>query len=503
MWLAAHRQEIFSAAEVLGSVLPPMLRSFATVFTLLAVDVYSQTDLCTCPYLLPEDLDIRGLRSFDEDRASPVSIRTHCTEDGKLKPHLQHPSQRLPAKREHDARILDALRCVYQLVEDKNVPLSARVAENWLIFEYEPLGQFETSQAQQEPASSSAPAPIANGGVNGNGSAPVPKVHPAATKGPELVAASSPKAIAKDQPVSRSLEQKTANLDDADKTVVNMLSVFLEDPMADTDNVGPSSSTEPSYGMHSATANELAQELLAKFESDSSEPSTRRDLVPETDMFGSGIWNVPYSPVTRSRDLNTTTAAGKPWSNHGSNRSSRTLLPVPEGADDPFASPTHRSVSASYSRPAGNVPTSPAARPISSEDAHRSQLLSVFTDSNARSSPAAQWKQGAWAGESNGGPAQPEASPWTGGDPRRTVAVPSSSNASAFTHMSSLYQGTPNPRAAFEGAGYGAYGNTQPYVGATRDSNVAWPSPRHFQMDEATSNYDAAVFQAAWQGNEG
>lgn len=481
-----------------------MLRSFATVFTLLAVDVYSQTDLGTCPYLLPEDLDIRGLRSFDEDRASPVSIRTHCTEDGKLKPHLQHPSQRLPAKREHDARILDALRCVYQLAEDKSVPLSARVAENWLIFEYEPRGLSETSQAPPEVASPSISTPMANGGANGGtkgtDSASTPKISSPATDHEQLSALN---VVTNGRPVARPKEQKAADLNDADKTIVNMLSPFLEDPVLEVENDDPTSSVEPSYGMHSSTANELAQELLAKFESDSEGPA-KRDQIADADMFGSGIWNwdLPYSPATRPRETNTKPPGGQAWSNHGSNRSSRTLLPVPENFDDPFASPNYRSVSATHLRPVNNVPNSPAAHPISSEDAHRSQLLQVLTDPAARHSPVTSWGQVAWTGDSRGAPAQSEASPWTTGDQRRTVPLPTSSNASAFTHTSSLYQGTPNPRAAFEGASYGAHRNAQPLVGATRDSSLPWPSPHYFQMDETASNYDAAVFQAAWRGND-
>lgn len=505
MWLAAHRQEIFSAAEVLESVLPPMLRSFATVFTLLAVDVYSQTDLCTCPYLLPEDLDIRGLRSFDADRASPVSIRTHCTEDGKLKPHLQHPSQRLPSKREHDARILDALRCVYQLAEDKKVPLAARVTENWLIFEYEPHGQSETAQTEQEPTTASLPTPKTNGRINGNGSVSESKVSsPTAHQDGQP---SSYRAASNEQPATRLHEPKTAYLDDADKTIVNMLSPFLEDTMSEAEDQDPAASADCSYGMHSATANELAEELLANFDSEN-EHSGRREQTTGANMFGSGIWNSEpvYSPATRSRELNGKANAGQVWSNHGSNRSSRTLLPVPEGlGDDPFASPQFRPVSATHLPSASSVLNSPTSRPISSEDAHRSQLLQAFTDPNARNSPATNWKQGTWGRESNAALAQPEVSPWGAGEPRRAVPVPSSSNASAFTHMSSLYHGTPNPRAAFEGVGYGAYGNTQPQPqppSAARDSTQAWPSPRYFQMDETASNYDAAVFQAAWQGND-
>lgn len=497
MWLAAHRQEIFSAGEALGSVLPAMLRGFAAVFTLLTVEAYSHTNLSTCPYLLPEDLDIRGLRSFDEDRASPVSIRTHCTEDGKLKPHLQQQSERLSPQRECGARILDSLRCVYQLADDDSVPLGARIADDWLIFEYQPQGQSRAAQQIEKETSSSPSA---------NGLATDPKV----VNGEKIASTESPSAFVVQsnvdvestpdpRPTEQHNDQLQPGLNDADKTVVNMLSPFLEDPAPEAGTDMPLSA-EPSYGMHSSTANELAQELLAQFKPEH-DTTAKRDQSAAVDIFGSRTWDwkYPYTATPPGPPEMHAAPANGFFSRHGSNRSSRTSLPAPDSLEDPFSSPNLRPTSAMHSRQVGNLPNAAAVRPTITDDSHRSQLLQVFTNSGARRSPSSNWATGSWAGESRN-PVASEASPWGSGGQRRNMQLPGSSNASAFTNMSSLYHGTPNARVPSSITGYGMAHNDQPHDDGTRENNPSTFS-RHLQMDDTASNYDAAVFQAAWQGS--
>jgi protein SMG7 len=497
MWLAAHRQEIFSAGEALDSVLPSMLRSFTTVFTFLTVEATSHTDLSTCPYLLPEDLDIRGLRSFDEDQATPVSIRTHCTEDGKLKPHLKQQSDRLSPQRECGARILDSLRCVYQLADDDTVPLVARVADDWLIFEYQPQGQTRHAQQIERELVSSPSAGILvtdSKVADGENSAPIDS--PSASV---LQSSNDLEGIPDSRLTDQSNDQFQSGLNDADKTVVNMLSPFLEDPAPEAGRSMPLSA-EPSYGMHSSTANELAQELLAQFKPEQ-DTATKRDQSAAVDIFGSRTWDWKYprtATTPGAPDANAAPTNGF-FSRHGSNRSSRTSLPAPDSLEDPFSSPNHRPTSALHSRQMGNVPNATAARPTISDDSHRSQLLQVFTNTGARRSPSSPWATGSWVGESRNA-AAPENSPWGSGDQRRNMQLPTSSNASAFTNVSSLYHGTPSTRPPPGITGYAMPRNEQSYDNGARENNPPAFS-RHLQMDDTASNYDAAVFQAAWQGS--
>lgn len=498
MWLAAHRQHIFSAAEALGDVLQPMLRSFASVFTLLTAEAYSHDDLRSCPYLLPEDLDIRGLRSFDEDQAFPVSIRTHCTEDGKLKPHLQQQTDRLPPEGEYAARILDALRCVYQLADDKDVPLGARVVDNWLVFEYQPLGVPRPEQEVNRGPTVVGNGPGADAGIAN---------HAKPTEPPQQssVNVDQPNAIPQVVPGSRPgdrTNRQTANqLDDTENTVVDMVSSFLEDPVSEPGH--NASSIEPSYGIHSSTANELAREMLANFQP-ANEAVLQRDQSTEAGIFGPQTWDwkFPYTPTPpRPQESNPKRTNGVSYSRHGSNRSSMTSLPIPDSLDDPFSSPNPGGRFATQARKASNIPNFAAARPPASDDAHRNQLLQAFTNKHeAQRSPSLNWAPpNQWGGES-GNPSAQAWSSWGPNNQPQPVHLPSSSNASAFTHMSSLYQGTPATRPISGATGYGHYDINQPTRAGTQ-GNVPVPHNRHFQMDETASNYDAAVFQAAWQGN--
>lgn len=519
---------MFSAAEALGEVLPSMVRSLATVVTVLAAESYSRDNLASCPYLLPEDLEIRGLKSFSNDRV-PAECRSYCTEDGNLKPHRQTSLEVcLTSEEEFAARLLDTLRCAYNLAEDPAVPLTAQFIEGYLKFEYKAV-----EEKLQLPQDTTDPTPPTRGdGCNvdddhndmvSTSRQSTPAVHGQGDQ--PMITVSNSQQNSGSTLHSSSLSYgfiPATELSHADTNVVNMLSPFLDCPTPRSEQ-SEALPEEPSYGMHSATADEVARELLANFH-----PEQGADVGPVLDPWDPLIWNCKFPSPTPARPHVSTPALGNGTfpSHRTSNRSSRGSVPTADMLEDPFATPGSRPM-ISNGIPVGiqqphrisNLPSPANIRASSSEESHRNQLLQAFVNPNvSRNSPSASWSQNAW------------------GDPLLALQVPEplrntweqqappgfmSSGASAFTNQSSLYQGTPANNMAYGMPTYGlsmtshiqnpmmrqpqdsmrsqSQSGDEPYRENVPSSN-AQLSGRHLQMDKAASSYDQAILSAAWQG---
>ncbi|VUC28300.1 unnamed protein product [Clonostachys rosea] len=507
IWLATNCREVFTVTGGLGNSMVSLVKSLATVVTLVAAATCSRSDLATCPYLLDEDVEIRGLKSFGEDMV-PEACRTHLDETGKVKLHLQSQDDRLPPAAEVTGRMLDILRCAYFLAEDPSVPLSTDIYDGWLVFAYEPVTasqqqsevlasqeRSEVPDSQQEsevpdsapttsaPVSSDVPLekkahakklPRLDVGVSNSQSSP--RRH-------DLAASSSP------QPKSKAAADVAMinGLDDADKTVVNMLSPFIDCPSPESDH----DMDETSYGMHSATANEIAQELLAKYE-----PEQQVD--PEADPSSFASTSGRFAPMHWASWDPKSTSSGLLRSNpmlgngvlpiHLSpGRSSRASVPGGDSLDDPFRSPSQRSPRSLQSRAASGLGNSSLA-----EEAHRNQLLQAFSNSPApRQASLSGWPQdqNASLGSTWG--------PTLGAD----MGITSSSN---FTNVSSLYQGTPSNgfiQAGMPVYGTGSMESNRVQNGVSREQPTS-SSTRRLQMDNRAWNYNAKVLQSAFQGEE-
>lgn len=521
IWLATHRREVFAVTGALSNSMVSLVKSLATVITLIAAATYSRTDLATCPYLLDEDVEIRGLKSFGEDMV-PEACRCHIDDNGKVKLHLQSKDDRLPTAREVTGRMLDTLRCAYFLTEDPAVPITTQVFDGWLVFVYQPVtasqqqSEVPASQQNEVPASrqrseipdsqqenevpASAPTDSAPTTSIPITSAPVssdvplekkahakrlPRLDVGASnsqsspRGHNMAASSSP------LPTSKAATADVAainGLDDADKTVVNMLSPFIDCPSPESDH----DMDEASYGMHSATANEIAQELLAKYE-----PEQQVD--PEADPSSFASTSGRFAPMhwaswdpkpTSSGMLRSTSMLGNGTLpiHLSPGRSSR------ESLDDPFRSPSQRSPRSLESRAASGLGNSHSL----AEEAHRSQLLQAFSNSPApRQASLSRWPQDQNASLG---------STW-GVTLGTDMGITSSSN---FTNVSSLYQGTPSNgfiQAGMPVYGSGSMESNRIQNGGSREQPAS-SSTRRLQMDNRAWNYNAKVLQSAFQGEE-
>lgn len=486
-WLAAHRHELFGAAEALGPVLPEMAQALARVFTLLCTETYTQENLASCPYLLQEDIETQGLLSLSKEQV-PLACRSSHSEDGALKPRQASDENRLSPFQETLARILDILRCAYFLAEDPTVPLTYQVLENGLVFEY------------QENFKPQVPAPMATHTISQPAAAANASLHEISAG--SQVADQQHAASSDRQPPSRSVARDKAKKaaamaslaqarhqapspDHAENTVINMLAPFLKPPTPEPGQQHLRSPDESSYGMHSTTANEVFGLLH-------SEPSPTGSLPPG--KFEPLPWNWVYTPTPHSANDVSASATKDAFDAPVSPRFAAKDVPHASGAhDDPFNSPRRHLSAGFIPRSASSMMGSPRVASVS-EEVHRNQLLQSFASTSApRTSTFSQWGQNTTRVPKETAPPSYCHQAFNG--------YPISSAASAFSHPSSLYQGTPANGAAF-GMPEDGFGAMNRFGRGPSQDSAPSSSARHFQMDETASSYDAAILQAAFHNNK-
>ncbi|KAM5351545.1 hypothetical protein ACJ41O_004268 [Fusarium nematophilum] len=480
MWLAALRHEIFAVGDALGSVLPEMLKALSKVFSLLCNETYTQENLASCPYLLSEDVETQGLLPLSKEQV-PLACRSYFGEDGLLKPRLPSQENRLGPFQELLARILDILRCAYFLAEDECCPLEYRVSDRGLVFEYK---ESPTRNGVSQPMAI-VKSPVRD--VNAN-TQQIPTRQRTASDNRQPDSNPAVKDAEKQAPVAsprpQVVHQRTPSPDHAENTVINMLAPFLKPPTPEPAPLYHRSPDETSYGMHSTTANEVFGMMQSEPSPTGSMPSGKFEPLP---------WNWVYTPTPHKGNDGSASACKNAFDGPVSPNFSSRELPQPVSAlEDPFTGPQ-------LQLPAGSTQTvndlTGSPRVVSTaEEAHRSHLLQSFASSSApRTSMFSQWGQ-----NSTRTPKETIASPY---GHQAFIGYPISSAATAFSHPSSLYQGTPANGAAFAMPAGGFMDMNRYDRGQTQDS-APLSSNRRFQMDDTTSSYDAAILQAAFYGNK-
>ncbi|ODA82785.1 hypothetical protein RJ55_01294 [Drechmeria coniospora] len=440
IWLGTRQQELFAAADAFGAVVPTLAQRLTDVFTLLCEITYGRQNLTLCPYLLPEDLEIRGVRPLAGEQV-PERCRVFCDNAGALKPYLHDPSQRMD--QEDFARVLDVLCCAYFLAEDCPSPIVCRAGKDRLIFEYKPVNK--TPESRQPQARTSNALDRCNTMAE----------HSATDS-----------------------DQGPATEDHAEMTVMAMLTPFLKPPTPQPGHHTRSPS-ESSYGMHTNTANDVFA-------------SAPGYATPKT-MALSGLiapypwaWNDMPKP-----DLHQEAAAsaGKAFIRANPNSSSRESMPAGFATnDDPFVTRTSADpiltagsnfgldvypTWAGENAQRGQLPQSPAVNRIASK--------SPFT-SGLGSSSMAGWNQVQ---------GQPQ---WS---PREYDQAVASSGTTYFSHPSSLYQGTPNNLG--HGLSENGHSGSDQYHNATNDMNSSLHLSQAHTSESALA-YDGSVFRRAQAG---
>ncbi|XWW97581.1 hypothetical protein V2A60_005565 [Cordyceps javanica] len=505
MWIAVSCQELFGApaATAEGSLTGAMLDTIARVFTLMCVETYNKENLVSCPYLLPEDLDNLGFQPLSES-AVPEPCRSFCEQNGKIKPHLYSPEQRLSPQMEKLARILDILRCAYFLAEEPTVPLSCRVVDNWLLFEYQPfLNQSEITAEAPAVARKESVATPTTIHVQKRRSAQI--VAQERQGSPNTSNGKQPEAVA-EPPNPSAVPLAPANKDgevgDAESTVINMLAPFLKPPTPQ-----PQSGTHENCAPlpHTAQQNP-ARDLLNAYQHQVDPSPTRSIPSGKFEPLPWEWFNTP-KPVR---------GANSPLSAAGMSP----ITPLPSGKfDDPFSVPstpnrTDLATGSQFPRvySHGNIRAADMGINLSggstAEHAHRAALLQTFATaagrppstsatSGARTSPFSHWgeSKGGGSGSNSSGVRHSGLSAPPG--LRAPDAMPFSSSASnlaQFSHPSSLYQGTPGVAVA----SYGVDGQYHYHHQQQQQQTLQ----RVFPVDSSTSSYDEAVLRAAYEGRK-
>ncbi|TWU76766.1 hypothetical protein ED733_004849 [Metarhizium rileyi] len=488
MWLTAYRGEVNAASEAFGGVVPRLVQNLAKVITSLCIFAYSQT-LGNCPYLLAEDLEIRGFLPLSEETV-PQQCRCFCAEDDSPKTYLLDVNSRLEPSQENLARVLDILRCAYFLAEDSNFPMSYQVVDNSLVFEYCVKSKSATPVAAAQ--TSTATSKTATKGLSCNEDVEVQESLPShvlSAEEPGQLRVHSNLDVDSQQPqlTQKAVTEDEANLDDPDDALFEMLSPFLKPPTPQPQQRQPHlhSADESSYGRHKMIANNMFDPVQLERSSSGSVLSGKFAPLP-------WAWfNTPEPDklTTENLMLSGTSAFAKSVSPYNSPR-----LPANTGLhlDDPFATPGRN--------PNGVFVNSHAAHQqnrrsfTGPETVHRSNLLQAFSGTSVpRSSPFTQWGENQQPTVHDNSPA---VSPW--GHRALDHKFPQSTGISTFSHQSSLYHGTPGNGVGF-GLGSVSGGGAQPQ---STSPTQAETTARYLQMDRTTLNYNEAIMQTAYHGNK-
>lgn len=469
VWLAAHRHELFSAADTSGAVVPALMQNLVKVFTLLCIVIAGCENLASCPYLLPEDLEVRGLRTLTGDQV-PRACRVGCEANGNTKPHVYDPERRLDVTKESMARILDTLRCAYFLAEDGSVPVTCQVVESWLVFEYRPPDNEEAvpSSAAGERLANQSEAPA--------------KVRPAREEEcSRQPAASGQDVMGLDDHQIETPAQRhrklSADEEHAERTVISMLTPFLKPPTPQPQRQVRSDASS-SYGMHTVMANDVFA-------------LTHSYASPTAPMSAGPIAPLPWAWDNTPKPSALASAGKEAFHRASRDNSPRDSMTARTSLDDPFTTPGHDAAKfhaqAYFGLPVTGSLSSPAG--LAADQSHREHLLQSLTSTTTvpRTSPFAQWEEQQGAA----------ASSW--GVPQVHRQMPTSTSASSFSHPSSLYMSTPADGLGLGVSGYGVFGRSHhqsPTFGADASS-----SAHRAQLGDSALSYDDAIFRAAWMGN--
>ncbi|RFU80329.1 telomerase activating est1 [Trichoderma arundinaceum] len=478
MWLAARRREISSLADAFGAAIPAMIQTAAKIYTLLCAEYYSLDNLKTCPYLLPEDIQILGFQPLNEEQL-PEHCRAYCGEDGDRKPFSQTlegcPSQ----SSERIGRILDILRCAYFLANENVFPMACTVEGSALIFEYQPTVEQPQAQPSTEQDTSQSVGVLPATDEKEPKSAKPSSHEPAMPEATTETLASDQRATSRRLLNSNNdIYEDSEMLDRATETVLDMVVPFLRPPTPQP--LQPHSPEESSYGMHTSTANDVFGPFKTELSPTTSIALGKFEPLPWA-WFGTPN---PHAARDSAPSMSQDIQGNHRSTTHSPSASMMANRPL----EDPFTTPD-RDVSGASSRYIANEARSPPN--ATARRSHREQLLQAFN--NGTSTPRTSYL-GHWSQNSNA--SRPPAAVMAMQEPQDYRAMPNSSDISAFSHPSSLYQGTQANGLRYNTQFTAEQGRVF-RNSLLRETNQALNS--HFQIDKTTSNYNNAVMRSAYQ----
>ncbi|KAF4505364.1 hypothetical protein G6O67_007321 [Ophiocordyceps sinensis] len=474
VWLAARRGELLRPCNAFGATVPIMMQHIAKVFTLLCAVTYNQDSIASCPYLLAEDLEVRGNRPLIGDQI-PKACRVSCDENGNAKPYLYDPQRRLDGTTENLARVLDILRCAYFLAEDCSTPVCCQVVENWLVFEYRPDATPGTSsQDSAEAVSTPTEQPCVKQVVE-----PAEHTPPQEARGLEELQAPRQTDMDVGEQHAETPRETDCDMptpeDDTEKTVIAMLTPFLKPP-----------TPQPQQHHHVRSPDEPSY-----YRMDNNTPSIKTfGFMSYSSPTGSNL-SCPIAPFPWAWDntpkpdvfQDAACSAGQEAFNRASrDNSPQEPMTARSSLEDPFATPGRdvlRGCAPIYpdlARPGNAVPVA--------EKSQRDLLLQSFAGNGApRTSSFAHW------GETGAVPWQSKGMAMSSQIYRAFEPNPASSGISGFSHPSSLYMGTPADCVGLGVSGVHGQGDVgrNQLQSPTHGATAASSSTRRMQVGNSAS----------------
>lgn len=466
MWIASQWSELFSSPSSPTNVVPHMTRSLANAMTIFCAEIHDAgtEGLSGSPYLLPEDREIRGLVPLREDHV-PKAAQGYALDDGTLKPYMSG-SERWPMFREMAGRKLDILRCGYFLSGQHAVPLKLSQKGEEISFHHQDDLQSTATPKAHMAEPTAAVSPRRNGSDSGT-------TPPRAVAQANIQPATSARR-SQQQHLAPANAYQAQEMEQTHATVVDMLSPFLDSPPTNAERTRQSPG-EPSYGMHSNTAHELAQELLQSFEGNQESVPYYASVSPGNIAASPyGLYFNPTSPNTQKSMTTGQPTQKAPIGSHRRNNSSRSIPATPgrEAFDQ---------------QPRMITPTRQPKVPTPGAVGFKAGTPNGGKSRSPRRSALSQWPQNS----------QASAEPQVRGEEQSMpppATNPFSSGTSAFSNMSSVYQGTPvnglqydlpargngqqqqatqSPTSAYPMYGQGSYSRTP--NGVTQQPNPDYP----------------------------
>jgi hypothetical protein len=472
MWLVARRDEVSALADAFGAAIPGMIQNLAKVLSLLCAEFYNLDNSKSCPYLLPEDILIYGFQPLDEKQL-PEYCRAYCGDDGARKPSSQALDGCPSPSTERTGRILDIIRCAYFLANQAAFPLiykDSQVEGTLLVFEYQPAAeQPQVRFSEAEDIANTTPSvgalPAAS---QGETTQTVPTTHEgAAADAAPYSDESQREASRRLLTVSDDVYDDSEVIDRATETVLDMVAPFLRPPTPMELDRSPK---------QTPSANDAAGSSRPQPSPTSSIASPRYESLPWS-WFGT-----PNPHATR--DSAPPASRDTPNNHYHATPSPNASAAESGPLDDPFATPG-RDVWERIARSVVNGVGSPAG--TAARSLHQEQLLQALNGSAStpRTSSFSRWAQ-------NPGSLPPGL---TLQELQNFGAMPVSSGNSAFSHPSSLYEGTPP-------SGLQYHAQTPVDALAILRSRLVLEGRAYndvFQIDQTTSDYNKAVMRSAYQ----
>lgn len=292
IWICLHRADLVKYADHLPHLVETHASLAETISLLIEVFGNEGLGMPTAEYLLEEDIETIGFEPLRNEAAPFVCRAMHYTLDGKQKQRLEEDvSKKLPDTLEALSRINDIINCGYFLATDPNYPLQitqTQKGSKTLTTLTVAVGGGNDSHgpgSQRGSIANFATQPVTPQKAVAQ-TTPVP-LNPMSEGPKEDVEMAKTNAPVQEPSPDLGVDDSAAADFGIDGETLDRVNEFLMPPEVGSSPKSPVMD-ETSYGMHSATANEIFGAL---------EPAATTPTSASKKAFPGLPWNLIYTPT--------------------------------------------------------------------------------------------------------------------------------------------------------------------------------------------------------------